>query len=51
MKQALIFIFDKVMSIYSQKIAKNPSKIFFLVPFLIGKFTPSLALKNSFFVH
>ena len=45
-KYALIFqfwvIFDKVMSVYSQKIAKNPSKIVFLVPFQICKFPLSL---------
>ena len=49
LKQALIFtfwvIFGKVMSVYSQKIKKKPSKIFFLVPFQICKF--SLILVSS----
>ena len=50
MKQALIFkfwvIFDKVMSVYSQKIAKNPSKIFFLVPFQICKFSQNTSISG-----
>ena len=37
----LVILLDKVMSIYSQKIAKNPSKIVFLVPFQICKFSLS----------
>ena len=51
MKQALILkfwvIFDKIMRVYSQKIAKkNPSKIFFLVSFQIYKFPLCLVLKK-----
>ena len=41
MKQALIF-----MSVYSQKIAKNPSKIFFLVPFQICKFSQNTSISG-----
>ena len=53
-KKALIFkfwvTFDKVMSVYSQKIAKKPSKIFFLVPFQIFKFPLKPCLKNLVFL-
>ena len=49
-KWALIFkfwvIFDNVMNVYSQKIAKKLSKIFFLVPFQICKFPLSLVQKK-----
>ena len=52
MKQALSFkfwvIFDKVMSVYSQKI-ENTSKIFFLVPFQICKFSLNLVQEKPLF--
>ena len=55
MKQTLVFkfwvIFDKVMSVYSHKIAKNPSKIFFFLPFQISKFSLSLVKKNPPFLE
>ena len=50
MKQAFVFkflvIFDKVMRVYFQKIAKNLSKIFFLVPFQIVLFKGYLHYKT-----
>ena len=53
MKQAFIFkswiILDKVTSVYSQKIAKNLSKIFLLVPFQIVLFKS--CLKNTLFLE
>ena len=52
MKQAFIFkfwfLFDKVMSVFSQKLAKNLSKVFFLLPFQIVLFKSCLK-KTPFF--